>query len=48
LISSGISEFDCKKIHSPIGLSIKSANPEEIALSIMAEVVKEYREKYAK
>ncbi len=48
LLSAGISESDCKKIHSPIGLSIKSANPEEIALSIMAEVVKEYREKYGK
>lgn len=48
LISAGISESDCKKIHSPIGLSIKSANPEEIAVSIMAEVVKEYREKYGK
>ena len=48
LIKSGISEFDCKKIHSPIGLSIKSANPEEIALSIMAEVVKVYRDKHGK
>ena len=46
LIGSGISESDCKKIHSPIGLSIKSANPQEIAVSIMAEVIKEYREKY--
>ncbi|MCK5154179.1 MAG: XdhC family protein [Spirochaetales bacterium] len=48
LLLAGISESECKKIHSPIGLSIKSANPEEIALSIMAEVVKEYREKYGK
>lgn len=48
LIESGVSELDCKKIHSPIGLSIKSANPEEIALSVMAEVVKEYRDKFGK
>ena len=48
LINAGVSETDCKKIHSPIGLSIKSANPEEIAVSIMAEVIKEYREKYGK
>jgi len=48
LINAGVSKSDCKKIHSPIGLSIKSANPEEIAVSIMAELVKEYREKYGK
>ena len=48
LINDGVSESECRNIHSPIGLSIKSANPEEIALSIMAEVVKEYRAKYGK
>ncbi|MDA3938576.1 MAG: XdhC family protein [Spirochaetia bacterium] len=48
LIIDGVSEDECKNIHSPIGLNIKSANPEEIALSIMAEVVKEYREAYGK
>ena len=48
LINDGISESECSNIHSPIGLGIKSANPEEIALSIMAEVVKEYRAKYGK
>jgi xanthine dehydrogenase accessory factor len=48
LINDGISESECSNIHSPIGLVIKSANPEEIALSIMAEVVKEYRAKYGK
>lgn len=48
LINDGVSESECSNIHSPIGLSIKSANPEEIALSIMAEVVKEYRSKYGK
>ncbi len=48
LITDGVSEEECRNIHSPIGLKIKSANPEEIALSIMAEVVKEYRAKYGK
>ena len=48
LINDGVSEAECSNIHSPIGLGIKSANPEEIALSIMAEVVKEYRAKYGK
>jgi len=48
LKSAGILNSDCNRIHSPIGLSIKSANPEEIAVSIMAEVIKEYRDKYGK
>lgn len=48
LVNNGVTALECSKIHSPIGLSIKSANPEEIALSIMAEVVKEYRAKYGK
>jgi xanthine dehydrogenase accessory factor len=48
LLEARISESDCNKIYSPIGLNIKSANPEEIAISIMAEVVKVYREKFGK
>ncbi len=48
LRENGFSAADCKKIHSPIGLPIQSANPEEIALSIMAEVVREYRNAYGK
>jgi len=38
--SDGFSEEDLKKIHSPIGLDIKAETPQEIALSIMAELVK--------
>lgn len=29
-----------KKIHAPIGLQIKSETPEEIAISIAAEIIK--------
>lgn len=48
LLKAGIPQSDCDRIHSPIGLPIQSANPEEIALSIMAEVVKEFRARYGK
>jgi xanthine dehydrogenase accessory factor len=33
-------ESEIKKIFSPIGLDLKSETPEEIALSIMAEILK--------
>jgi xanthine dehydrogenase accessory factor len=36
----GVPEDLLKKIHAPIGLDIKSETPEEIALSIVAEMVK--------
>lgn len=35
----GLSAAQLARIHSPIGLNIRARNPEEIALSIMAEVV---------
>ncbi len=44
----GVPETVCAKIHGPIGLRINAAKPEEIALSIMAEIVKEYRSRYGK
>jgi xanthine dehydrogenase accessory factor len=34
------------RLHSPIGLAINAVSPEEIALSIMAEIVKERRSAY--
>lgn len=37
--SEGISEALLNKIHAPIGLSIKSQTPEEIAISIAAEII---------
>jgi xanthine dehydrogenase accessory factor len=36
----GIPEEKIKSIHSPIGLEIKSETPEEIAISIAAEIIK--------
>jgi len=39
LINSGIVETEIQKIYSPIGLDLKSETPEEIALSIMSEIM---------
>ena len=39
LLSSGFTEDDLKRVHSPIGLSIGSDTPQEIGLSIVAELV---------
>ena len=38
LLVTGIKKKDLDRIHAPIGLDIKAETPEEIALSIMAEV----------
>lgn len=43
LTESGYSEEQISKIYGPIGLSINAQNPEEIALSIMAEIVQARR-----
>jgi len=43
--NEGASPELLKQLHSPIGLAINSVTPEEIALSIMAEVVKKINEK---
>ncbi len=40
LLSSGISEDKLNTIHSPIGLDIGAETPEEIAVSIMAEIIR--------
>jgi xanthine dehydrogenase accessory factor len=39
----GITAEQIGRIHAPIGLTIGAVTPEEIALSIMAEIVKAYR-----
>ncbi len=39
LISRGVSEESLNKIYAPIGLPIKAQTPEEIAVSIMAEII---------
>ncbi len=43
LLIDNISEEQLSRLHAPIGLDIGSQSPEEIALSIMAEVVNAYR-----
>ena len=39
LIEAGMSKSDLEKVHSPIGIEIQAETPEEIAVSIMAEVI---------
>jgi len=39
LLSKGISPKELEKIYSPIGLDLKAETPEEIAISIMAEIL---------
>jgi len=43
LMAKGISEDTLKKVYAPIGLDIHSETPEEIAVSIIAEIIKVYR-----
>jgi xanthine dehydrogenase accessory factor len=40
LIDAGVSAEKLEQIHSPIGLDIDAETPEEIAVSIMAEIIK--------
>ena len=39
LINSGVDEQALKRVHSPIGLELNAETPEEIAVSIMAEIL---------
>lgn len=39
LIEAGVTEVQLGRLHGPVGLSIGAETPEEIALSIMAEIV---------
>jgi xanthine dehydrogenase accessory factor len=41
LLNDGFTEKDLEKIHTPIGIEIKAETPEEIAISIAAEIIKE-------
>ena len=40
----GIDEALLKSVHAPIGIEINAQSPEEIAISILAEVIRTYRE----
>ncbi len=40
LLAKGISQGQLDKVHAPIGLEIEAQTPEEIAVSILAEVIK--------
>lgn len=40
----GIKGESLESVHAPIGLDINAESPEEIAVSIMAEIIKTYRE----
>ena len=39
LLERGVTEEELARVHAPIGLSIGSRSPEEIALSVMAQIV---------
>jgi len=39
LLDEGLSEQQLNRLHGPIGLEIGAGTPEEIAMSIMAEIV---------
>ncbi len=45
LEEQGISENELTKVHAPIGIDIKAQTPEEIAVSITAEIIQIRREK---
>lgn len=46
LIGEGFADADIDRIHGPLGISIGSRNPPEIAISMIAEVFKIYRETF--
>ena len=45
LLKEGYSEEELSKVHSPIGLKIGGDTPQEIAISIMAEIIQTYSSK---
>jgi xanthine dehydrogenase accessory factor len=45
LTKKGISQGELNKVHAPIGIDIGAQTPEEIAVSIMAEIIQVRREK---
>lgn len=47
LRDAGVAEEQLSRIHSPMGLEIQAETPEEIAVSILAEITKERRQNVA-
>ena len=45
LREKGISEAALKRVHAPIGIEIQAETPQEIAVSIMAEIIQAKRQK---
>lgn len=43
LLAAGLTDAQLARLHAPVGLDINAETPEEIALAIMADVVKAYR-----
>ncbi|HVP21462.1 MAG TPA: XdhC family protein [Anaerolineaceae bacterium] len=39
MVAAGIPEEKLSRVHSPLGLELKAESPEEIAVSIMAEII---------
>jgi xanthine dehydrogenase accessory factor len=39
LVAQGFTDTDIARVHSPIGLAIGADTPEEIAVSIVAELI---------
>ena len=40
LLAKGIKKEQIDRVHAPIGLDIKAETPEEIAISILSEIIK--------
>jgi xanthine dehydrogenase accessory factor len=45
LLEEGVSAEALRRVHSPIGLDIHAETPQEIAVSILAEIIQHYRGK---
>ncbi len=43
LLEDGLSETQLGRIHAPIGLDIAAANPAEIAVAILAQIIEQFR-----
>ncbi|MEP9395888.1 XdhC family protein [Mesorhizobium sp. KR2-14] len=47
LLAAGVSEEEIARIHSPIGLDIGAASPAEIAVAVLAQVIRTFRSRDA-